>query len=609
MHFNRRGEIPYLPAPALLAGLKDFNGSVNLILDTKAQAGGLLMSSGSVDQKNTYVFEVMPHGVVEGAAKELCYWSTGNGDDTMVTLWNPADEPQDLSFTLFYTGGQYVYPIYLGPRETRTMNVSDIVHTSIPDAAGNVIPAGLTEGSAEIAGSLGEQQQILLSLDVATYNVRKATCGVVCWECDGIVYAAIDLSPFAVAVGGTTGETFYETSNTGNQYGASASWRSSSTSIATVNTTGVVAGVSTGSLTLYGNDLYAETDGVGWYCTDIYFFCPTSYFNASTVGSSASPPSVSFSNINYVVVGQTATITAAVTPSNNSIPISLSISSAATIVTPTGTFKSTTPVVVKGLTVGNAILTATISNADGSKKTVGSTSFLVAPSISLNPSLWFFGTGVPTPPNFNLGATSATLTANGTGSSGTYQWTVTSGTSEVAFSNGGQSINITNSNTVVIYATSFSTGLNDVSAQVVFTPAGGTASPPGTLSLTIDSPYQLVLQQVFPSVGVSACAPNYPTGNAGWYEFVPYLLKSRFGVTMGNTPVNESFGQRMDSYSHNSWPTPTPGPWTTGSLGTYSDNLCVLGSGTPTPLPPQSPLSNVLVFQLEQTWSAGTLSV
>ncbi|MGB8472554.1 MAG: hypothetical protein WCE61_00560, partial [Candidatus Acidiferrum sp.] len=51
-----------LNAPALLAeaGLKDFNGSVNLILDTKAQAGGLLMSSGSVDQKNTYVFEVMP---------------------------------------------------------------------------------------------------------------------------------------------------------------------------------------------------------------------------------------------------------------------------------------------------------------------------------------------------------------------------------------------------------------------------------------------------------------------------------------------------------------------------------------------------------------------
>lgn len=154
-----------------------------------------------------------------------------------------------------------------------------------PDAAGNVIPAGLTEGSAEIAGSLGEQQQILISLDVATYNVRKATCGTVCWECDGIVYADLFFSPFAVAVSGTTGETFYETTNTGYQYGASASWRSSSTSIATVNTTGVVTGVRTGSLTLYANDLYAETDGVGWYCTDMYFYCPTSNFSGSAPGN------------------------------------------------------------------------------------------------------------------------------------------------------------------------------------------------------------------------------------------------------------------------------------------------------------------------------------
>lgn len=76
-----------LNAPGLLAaaGLKNFNGSVNLILGTKAQPGGLVMSSGSLDQTNTYVFEVIPHGVAEGVAKALCNWSTGNGDDTMVT--------------------------------------------------------------------------------------------------------------------------------------------------------------------------------------------------------------------------------------------------------------------------------------------------------------------------------------------------------------------------------------------------------------------------------------------------------------------------------------------------------------------------------------------
>ncbi len=302
-----------LNAPALLAaaGLKDFNGSVNLILDTDAQAGGLLMSSGSVDQTNTYVFEVMPHGVVEGPAKELCYWSTGNGDDTMVTLWNPADEPQDFSFTLFYTGGQYVYPIHLGPRETRTMNVSDIVHTASPDAAGNVIPAGLTEGSAELAGSLGEQQEILVSLDASVYNVRKATCGEICWTCNGVVDWAVSLSPFAVATGGTTTEILYETNNSGYQNIATASWKSSATGIATVNSSGVVTGVSLGSLTLTALDLYQETVG-GWFCTYVSEVCPIESVGGSAGGSvipTISGPNTVWYFANLTVSGYATSIT------------------------------------------------------------------------------------------------------------------------------------------------------------------------------------------------------------------------------------------------------------------------------------------------------------
>jgi len=294
-----------LNAPTLLAaaGLKNFSGSVNLILDTKAQAGGLLMSSGSVDQKNTYVFEVLTHAVEEGAAKELCYWSTGNGDDTMVTLWNPADEPQDLAFTLFYSGGQYVYPVYLEPRETRSFNVSDILHSAIPDAAGNVIPAGITEGSAEIAGSLGEQQQILISLDTAVYNVRKATCGVYCWNCSGVVSAAITPSPSLVAVGGTTGETFYETTDSGSQFTESASWTSSATSIATVNGgTGVVSGVRAGSFSLLAVDLYTKTVP-GQACSDQYTNCPTYFPSASAPGTTQVPTSLKFLSVTVLPDG------------------------------------------------------------------------------------------------------------------------------------------------------------------------------------------------------------------------------------------------------------------------------------------------------------------
>jgi hypothetical protein len=311
-----------LNVPSLLAaaGLKSFSGYVNLILDTKMQAGGLVFSSGSVDQKNTYVFEVVAHGIAEGMAKEICYWSTGNGDDTMVTLWNAADEPQDLSFTLFFSGGQYVYPIHLGPRETRALNVSQIVHSSIPDAEGNLIPAGVSEGSAEVAGTLGENQHVLISLDVAVYNVGKATCGPVCWECDGVVSAAISPSPFAVAVSGTTAAGFYGTLNTGYQwYPRQASWGSSARSIATVNSCGVVSGVRAGSFTLYASDPYTETEGVGWFCTQFEYFCPTSYFSASAPGQAR--PAISGPNTVWWFNGQN--------PNSSSWPTQVTLSTSA----------------------------------------------------------------------------------------------------------------------------------------------------------------------------------------------------------------------------------------------------------------------------------------
>lgn len=249
-----------LNVPALLAtaGLKNLNGTVNLVLSTKALDGALALSSGSVDQKNTYVFEVAPAAVSETNARSICYWSTGNGDDTMITVWNPADEEQDFTFTLFYSGGHYAHPLPLGPRVARTFNISEILQSSIPDAEGNVVPAGVREGSAELAGSLGENQHILVSVDGGIYNVRKAICGIICVNCPGYVSYGIDLDPFAVAVGNSTHETFYGQNSSGSQYNltGSATWSSSNASIATV-TAGLVQGVSAGSPTIYAG--FVET--------------------------------------------------------------------------------------------------------------------------------------------------------------------------------------------------------------------------------------------------------------------------------------------------------------------------------------------------------------
>jgi len=239
-----------LDMPALLttAGLKNHQGSFNIVLDTVGPKGAVLLDAGSVDQSYTYVFGVVPRGVGESASKGMQYWSTANGDDTMVTLWNPADEAQDFVFTLFYTGGHYLYPIHLEARATHTFNVSEIIHSGIPDSEGNVIPAAIQSGSAEIAGLAGENQQILVALDSGIYNVRKATCGgVVCDNCNGFISIFLINNPFAVAVGRSTQEFAMAQWNTGTNYDYTnqSTWSSSNTGVATVNA-GLFSGISPG---------------------------------------------------------------------------------------------------------------------------------------------------------------------------------------------------------------------------------------------------------------------------------------------------------------------------------------------------------------------------
>jgi len=239
-----------LDVSSLLAttALKNFNGSVNLVLDVEAKPGNVLMASGSVDQKNTYVFEVIPQATLESIGKSLSYWSTANGDDTMVTLWNPADEAQDFVFTLLFAGGHYGFPVHLGPRATHMFTLSELIQNQIPDAEGNMIPPSVHEGSAEISGARGEAEAILVAMEAGTYNVQKATCNNYCTTCQGAVSSSVLANPWAVPVARTNQLQFIVVDNHGHgyDYAGSSDWSSTNTSVATVNA-GLVSGVSAGT--------------------------------------------------------------------------------------------------------------------------------------------------------------------------------------------------------------------------------------------------------------------------------------------------------------------------------------------------------------------------
>jgi hypothetical protein len=297
----------------------------------------------------------------------------------MVTVWNPADEAQDFLFTLFFEGGHYLLPLQMQPRETRSFNISEVIQNQVPDAAGNLVPSTIHQGTAKIAGSQAENQHILVAIESGIYNVRKATCSQNnCQECDGYnTFYVIDAT-FSVAVNGTHQESTMAQYHSGTTYNmtSGSTWSSNKTTVATV-ATGMVTGKAAGSATISATFSNEPTDA-GYVCLGGNP-CPLTTFQNS--GSGTVIPTVTFSGVPpSVAVGQTATITASVSPTSNTLPISLSINSPASIVSPTGTFTQSTLVLVKGLSVGTATITATVSNSDNGNITVGSTSLPVVAS-------------------------------------------------------------------------------------------------------------------------------------------------------------------------------------------------------------------------------------
>jgi hypothetical protein len=358
---------------------------VNLILDAEGPPRSLLLASGSVDAKKTYVFQVFPRGIQESAAKSISYWSTGNGDDTMVTIWNPADEAQDFRFTLNFTGGHYRLPLHLGPRATHTFNMSEIVQNEIPDAEGNTIPLGVHEGSAKISGMQADNEQILAALDAGTYNVRKATCSYYCISCSGITDTYLDTGtviPFVVGV--QSQFNIHEDWNDGNSYHTNTgTWHSSLTNIATVGSsngmgTGMSPGTTNFSDSLTG-DIYNSN-----YC-GVDPFCPyvTGFSGSGTVPVSIF---VTFGSTPVVPLNGFATIIATVTGNTQNASISLFIGnppsgSGKAIFSDTGTITktitSTTTLSIEGVQASsvpnNISLYAYISST-----MLASTSFTVA---------------------------------------------------------------------------------------------------------------------------------------------------------------------------------------------------------------------------------------
>ena len=497
-------------------GLKNFSGSINLSVSFTGKAGDLVVASGSVDQTGTYVFEVDPQGIGPSGSKYTNYWSAANGNDTMLSIWNPTNTVQEIVATFYYgDGGVYKLPVHLGAQASTMIDMAMLIGESQPDADGHVIPSGTKEGSAQFASAKGRTETITIVIAAGIYNVATATCGGPgCIQCCDFSNFGVSPNPIYCPIG----ETMPCSTNTTDCNGwpvMPSSWGSSDTTVITVDGSGNVTGVAPGSAAIsayYGNLI----EYTGQICSGGTPTCPT--------GSPA--PSA------------TANVT---------------------------------------------------------------------PTISLDKGLWFFGSGVSTPSGFTLGATSATLTANGAGN-GTYVWTITAGTAMAVFENGSSTITKSNVNTVGISSTFESTQANDVTVQLQFTPSGGSQLTTSR-NLSIDSPYKLTSlgspQDSGADIGSTCNHVINDPGQDGFYSGIPYKMVSFFDVVISNIGVNETFGTRSNG-TPNDWPSPVEGHFFSQD-GTFADcAMFTCPTCSPRTLPPQNPLLTSSVMDLLQTWYVGS---
>src|SRR6266436_6234567 len=182
-------------------------------------------------------------------------WGVAHGNDTMFSLWNPTDTPQDIVATLYYgnASGKYTVPVHLDAQASTMIDMAMLIAEIKPDADGNVIPPSVKEGSADFASANGRHEQITLVIAAGIYNVTNATCGGGCITCCGYSSFQISPSPILCPIGESMSCSALATDCNGYSSNLGATWSSSNTSVMTVNSSGVVTGVAAGSATITAN--------------------------------------------------------------------------------------------------------------------------------------------------------------------------------------------------------------------------------------------------------------------------------------------------------------------------------------------------------------------
>ncbi len=282
---------------------------VNLRFSFMGKEGDLLITAGSVDASNDFVFEVTPVIQAKSDSKIICLWQVYNDTSSMISLWNYAQKDQDFVLTLLYSGGSYKIPVSLAAGVSKTIDVGKLIHQQIPDALGNTIPTTVSQGSAILAGPTSEADLIEVASSTSTFNVRTATCNPNCTSCNGVTNGYMDETPFPLSNGATIqGQAIVGFQTGSSQNFSSNTWNSSAENIATTTGSGMIKamGGGTTNFTFYITGLAGYT-GAGEACSGGGSSCPALPDPYTGEGTGSVTPNIT--NVTSFVYGGTGIVT------------------------------------------------------------------------------------------------------------------------------------------------------------------------------------------------------------------------------------------------------------------------------------------------------------
>ncbi|HWG70326.1 MAG TPA: hypothetical protein VN692_13010 [Steroidobacteraceae bacterium] len=185
---------------------------LNWSLSYDGMPSDIEITTGSVDQSGSYVFAVVAQQEGASVGQLLPMWSTADGDDTMITLWNQdaAAQDLDLSFNSSDGSGQYLLPVHLEAGAATFVDLAQIESSGQLDPKGRPFPAGARSGSAmlmpagipepgpnsrRVVPKTGFWTMHNIVLSAAVFNVRTATCCYVCSDCCGYSCPQVFIDP------------------------------------------------------------------------------------------------------------------------------------------------------------------------------------------------------------------------------------------------------------------------------------------------------------------------------------------------------------------------------------------------------------------------------